>query len=243
MNKKFIASVLTISMLMGLSVPAMAGSEGSIDWDDGKISFEISGNSIVKEPTIELNLPTNDQFVLNPFRIDAQVLEQSVSGQVVGAVHELHNSGNVDVKIEVTSFVATPNQGYNADKKGFPIAIATSPVKAKDWAKSKTAYICLQMSNDKKVVDADDVPTRGVAKAVCSFDKNNKAIDAAKKGGKLVGTNAMTIKQGEEGFYRIKGNVNENPKQLGGKADDHDVWKGTDEIAISYKLVFTPVKN
>jgi hypothetical protein len=173
MNKKFIASVLTISMLMGLSVPAMAGSSQEVTIDKSTLSFTVSGDSSVEIADVKLDVPVDEGFVINPFKQEATLNEQTVSSQVVGPVHKVHNYGDIGVLIDVTALKATPNQGYNETKKGWPITIATSPVKAKDWAKTKTAYLYLQFAEKEEDLDKD---SKNIAKAVCGIDKQGEPI-------------------------------------------------------------------
>jgi hypothetical protein len=236
MNKKFIASVLTISMLMGLSVPAMAGDTQQVTIDNSTLSFTVSGDSSVQIQEVKLDVPVDEGYVINPFKQAATLNDQTVSSQVIGAVHKVHNYGSIGVKIDVTALKATPNKGY-VDKKGWPITIAGKSVaNTKDWSKSKNAYLYLKFAEKEEDLEK----STSIAKAVLGVDKKGNEI-ADKKGGKKL--NAMDVKAGGDYFYQLCGDVNANPKQLGGKADDHDMWTADDKITVSYKLVFTPQVN
>jgi hypothetical protein len=248
MNKKFIASVLAVSMLMGLSVPAMA-DDGEVAIDGKSLSFSVSGDSIIQEPNVSLTFSVDEGFIINPFKVDLSDdvkgdsgITGTVSGQIAGRVHEVTNNGDVAVAIDITNFVADPvgDKGkYNETDKGYPITIASSsPAKAKEWTKSKTAYIYLQFATDSKNLASED--KKNMAKAVQARGKDGKAIDAEKKGGKKL--KAMEIDKNKTCYYQLKGDVNENPKVLG-KSKDHDSWGADDKINVSYKVVITPKKN
>jgi hypothetical protein len=240
MNKKFIAGVLTLSMLVGLSAPVMAET-GELVFDKDHVAFEVSGNSIVTEPKVKLTLGVDEEFSMNPFKLSAELGEDSVSGQVIGKVHEVENIGDVAVDVAVTSLVANPvgnNGKYDSDKKGFPITISPSPVKAGDWKKTKTIQLYLQFESEKANLEKDG---KVVAKAIQAMGKDNKPVDAEKKGGKNLKA-IQNLKKGDTYYYQLKGSMNENPKKFGTK-DEHDAWNKDDVVNISYKIIITPKKN
>lgn len=239
MNKKLVASVLAMAMTVGMVVPAFAG-------DSKTFESTVSANGAAKNVTIHLNVPTSQEFELNPYKLEATVYGKAVSDNVIADTYSIENKSEVAVQVDILNVVADGGKwATTTDAKGkevgyFPITIVGSQPTG-DWKKTKSAHLFIQWGKTKS--ELDTVNKKQIVNATQNYTKEEKKkLDGGKK------LKAFTLaKDGADGntmYMKLKGEVNANAKKPGttGKtSDDYDKWSEADKLSVSYKLVMTPV--
>jgi uncharacterized cupredoxin-like copper-binding protein len=260
MNKKFIAGVLALSMVVTSGIPVFAGSKVDKLYYDALAKASknkvVSGTSIVKEPTLEIDVPTSADdklIVINPYNIKFDKAEMKdklngadVSGNyVISAVREIKNleGSDVGVKVQIADFkVGSGKYGVkvsdNTVVKQFPVNLVGSSIKNKE-NKPKSLYLRMILKGDADGGERILKPKQ---------DHKKKVGDATILDGSTTGKKYVTIAPGKSGSITFDGDVNANPviKYKGADKKSHsdpDFWTGDDNVTISYKLIITPMPN
>jgi len=262
MNKKILASVMAFSLLIPNTVFA-----DTVSYNEAVEGVTISGDSVVEEPVINVDVPTSDDIVINPYMIGFKEDKDTVSANgkhnpIVSNPHTLTNNGNTPIAISIEAFKVSGGAA-NEDTGVFPVTvIAGSAAKAK--AKSINIYAAFAMGDNIKATDLEEyaygkldaAKKKLVKKVVATQDKK-----AVKKAGSSIyvedaldgatGKAVVTIEPTKSAYYQILGDVNPNPtksyKDSTGKKTitENDPWTQADQdsVKVSYKLKLEPQQN
>lgn len=268
MNKKFIASVLAVTMLVGMSAPVMADTTPK-NYDELTGTFTVSGDGTLQKPNVQITVPTDAKFIVNPYKVeinedelvsdgnltaeDLEVVKAgSTSGnQIISKTAELVNDSDVNVAVTIEEFKISAGgdyiqEGSDAAKKsasenwvpGFPITVASGSVAKKKNA-AKSIQLSMVLKNGTKTVKIKGVSDR-------KWDKKNSTV--AKNDG-VTKKRAIVIPKKGKGSIGFEGTVNESPvkfytttnaKGKKVKKSVADNWTGDDKIKVSYKITFIP---
>jgi hypothetical protein len=258
MNKKFIAGLLTVSMLAVSAIPSFAsdGAKTEFTYEDLKEGVLISGNATTKEPTIEITVPCLADTFINPYHIDytgddvevKDLLGDDVSTNgILGAKNTVSNNGDVAVDMSIEELKV--NSGaYDTKYKSFPITVSSKNVKSTNTG-NKSMYLYMEIKDTagsiKKVVATQNAKWAKV---------NGSFTEKALAGGKL--KKPVTIAANKSVSFQFKGNVNANPTRTEYDSDgkkvkvdgkvktEGNLWNAeTDQPIVSYKIKFTPKSN
>jgi hypothetical protein len=260
MNKKILASVMAFSLL----IPTTVFADQTVSYNNAAEGVAVSGNSAVEEADIQIDVPTNDDIVINPYMIKYDDgLDVSVNGAdkhstIISNPHTLTNNGNTPVAVTIEEFKVSGGD-YVEDKNAFNVTvIAGSAAKAK--AKSINIYAAFAMGDGIAATDLekyadgslDATKKKLVKKVVATQDKKivkattgvtTPDLDGA------TGKAVVTIAPTKEAYYQLLGDVNPNPtytEKVGNKTVTHvDPWTEADKdaVKVSYKLKFEPQQN
>ena len=265
MNKKILASVMAFSLLIPNTVFA-----DTVSYNEAVEGVTISGDSVVEEPVINVDVPTSDDIVINPYMIGFKADKDTVSANgkhnpIVSNPHTLTNNGNTPIAISIEAFKVSGGAA-NEDTGVFPVTvIAGSAAKAK--AKSINIYAAFAMSDKTTEIKAADLEAYAYGKLDVAKKKLVKKVvatqdkKAVKKAGSAkyeedaldgaTGKAVVTIDPTKSAYYQILGDVNPNPtksyKDSTGKKTitENDPWTQADQdsVKVSYKLKLEPQQN
>jgi hypothetical protein len=266
MNKKILASVMAFSLLIPNTVFA-----DTVSYNEAIQGVTISGDSVVEEPIINVDVPTSDDIVINPYMIAFEADKDTVSANgkhnaIVSNPHTLTNNGNTPIAVSIEAFKVSGGDDVDEEKGAFPVTvIAGSAAKAK--AKSINIYAAFAMSTTDTAITKADLETYAygnldaakkklVKKVVATQDKKftkktsggTTTYDTADLDG-ATGKAVVTIEPTKEAYYQILGDVNPNPsytKKEGTKTVTvNDPWTQADQdaVKVSYKLKLEPQQN
>jgi hypothetical protein len=270
MNKKFIAGVLALTMVVGMSATAFAGDTVQKDYDDLAESAIVSGNAAVEKPTIKITVPTNVDFIINPYMVEfnAANLEKDaewsvdpeaikkiadkVSGnQIIGKDLKIINDSDVGVAVSIDKYKVHGGDWLAEGKADLPgvsensaQSVAGFPVTVKNskLANNKNATKSIQLN---MVLDngTKKVTIKGVQDQ--KYNKSTKKVDTVDGSKKL---RAIIIPKDGEGKLSFVGSVNPEPKKFytykdgnkTKKASISDPWTGKENVSVSFKMTLTP---
>jgi hypothetical protein len=265
MNKKFIASVLAFTMLVGMSAPVMADTVTK-NYDELTGTFTVSGDGTLQKPNVKITVPTEASFVVNPYKValgeeaysalgvdNADVLKAVSGNQIISKTADLVNDSDVNVAVTIEEFKIHAGGDYRKDQKryvggvvsgnyvnGFPITVASGSV-----AKKKNAVKSIQLS---MVLMADKSATKKVTIKGVSDRKADKNGNITQNAG-VTKKRAIVIPKDKTGSISFTGSVNESPvkfytttnaKGKTVKVNEKDDWTSDDEVSVSYKITLTP---
>jgi len=123
--RRFLALALAFTMVMGLSMTALADPMTAA----GEQDIEVTVTTEV--PVISVTVPTTATVKLNPYRLDVTVDGETVTDQVISAPMVVTNGSNVPIIVSYTA---------KAEAAGEVVIVATAP-KATDTAKSAYLFV------------------------------------------------------------------------------------------------------
>lgn len=265
MNKKFIASVLAVTMLVGMSAPVMADTAYTEKNYDNLKQIEVSGNATLQTPHVKITVPTTSDFVINPYKVALEetnieelglsddVLKAVSGNQIISRTADLKNESDVNVAVTIEEFKIKAGGDYRKNEKrevngvvsgnwvdGFPITVASGSV-----AKKKNTVKSIQLS---MVLKADKELTKKVTIKGVSDRKYDKKAGKVVTNAGVTKKRAIVIPKDKTGSITFTGSVNESPVKFytisNGKKDvkknEDDKWSDTDKVSVSYKLILTP---
>jgi len=263
-TKKLIAGLLTAAMVIG-TFTFVSAEPTTITEDSENYSASVSGNASTSTPKIKIEVPTDASFVVNPYKIQYESTDGTISGNdaIVSAKNVITNKSEVPVMVSVEGLVV--DNGTYADKK-YSSGITVMSGSARK-AKNKSIYLFMRMASDKNTAVEDDEtkvetfkipegdkPAKGSVKDIKATAKiTTKGQPAA--GGSLknaiklgAGTwDGDTYKEGGQAVeFTLMGDVNANPTKVEQKDGKNvtvaDPWKATDDakLKVSYKFTFEP---
>lgn len=109
MAKKRILALMAATMMLTSSMTAFA-SETTIDWGLNGGSTSVEGTNSVVEPVLEVELPGELAFAINPLRLDADGDTTTTDDdiQIVSNSYVIRNYSNVAVLITTETTATTP---------------------------------------------------------------------------------------------------------------------------------------
>lgn len=126
MKKRIFAVLLAATMVMGMSMTALADDQG-----DGTT---VTVGSSVEAANVKISVPTDANFVMNPFSLPVGEDEDAPTDQIISDNIEVQNLGNTAVSMTVSATVAL------ADSKNGKTVLITDATKIND-ADAKTGLV------------------------------------------------------------------------------------------------------
>ena len=123
MKKKILSMAMTTALLVTMfSGTAMASEATTPAWGENGGSSTVEGNSYTVNPIIEVELPGDLSFGINPLYLDADENAETDDTQIVTADYLITNYSNVDVLITAKTTVTL----------GTNVQLATDPAADED---------------------------------------------------------------------------------------------------------------
>lgn len=113
MKKKLLACLLAVSMVMGMSITALADDDPygiTAEAGEGGLNAgaEIAGESEVETPTIKVNVPTKFNVILNPFQIPYEVgTNEKKQDRVIHVPQYVRNYSDVPIEVSFNKVKVT----------------------------------------------------------------------------------------------------------------------------------------
>lgn len=222
MKRKLLAAVLSMSMILGTGMSALAADVDTAT-DGIYSSGEISGTTDVTLPIVKVTVPSSlGDVVLNPYKMEVTVGDDTVQEQILTAEQKIENYSNVGVAVNVSSLVATKEEGSD-------VIFATAALKGTETTKSVFMYMeiigdgedaAYKDNYDAKATNQILVSTKEAKKDnVILLDKSSDSTTEA------VGTTATV------GKFKFVGTATTKPAKA---------WASTDSFTIKMKFTFIP---
>ncbi len=123
-RNKILASLLALSLCIGLAVPAFA-ADTELGTTANKNTAEITVTSELKLPTIKVTIGSPDKIIVNPYGMAVTVNSAEVHDTLITAPALLKNESHVDVEISAVPTV-TVSQDVTVQEDGGVIADGTT---------------------------------------------------------------------------------------------------------------------
>lgn len=104
MFKKVLASATLVAVMTSMLGMTAFAADATIPWDTNGGSQEITGDGVPVEPIIQVELPGDLSFGINPLRLDGDE-DGKVDAQIVSSDYTISNYSNVDVLITAKTWV------------------------------------------------------------------------------------------------------------------------------------------
>lgn len=216
MKKKILAAALAMTMMLGSSVGALASPATVTEAPDGVYGQAVEASSTLNTPTIEIEVPTALEFVLNPYQMGVTPTGGTETfDQVVAADSTITNKSNVAVSVNVMDLGMKKEEGSE-------LTLLAAPPTAGLTTKSAFLYVDLAEAGD------DYAPYK-------ASNKTQLAVPVTKTVSKTdmltldVGSTTNTVAK-----IRVSGNIVANPTKA---------WSDKDIVGVTFKLTFTPQVN
>lgn len=217
MKKKILAAALAMTMMLGSSVGALAAINSADE--NGVFGQDVTADSTVNVPTMEIEVPTSLAFTLNPYE-----MEYTPSGgtaatdQIVGVEQNIVNKSDVGIAVNIMDL------GIDKDATGTDTELTLLAAAPTAAIKTKSAFLYLEL----KAADAE-------YQAYKPTNKTQLAVPVTK----TVSKTDMIILDDKTGDVttanlKVCGSVVANPTKA---------WTQDDKVALSFKLTFTPQVN
>lgn len=220
MKRKILAAVLSMSMILGTGMSALAADIETAT-DGIYSSGEISGTTDVTLPIIKVTVPSSlGDVVLNPYQMDVTVGSDTIQEQLLTAEQSIENYSNVGVAVNISSLVA--EKGASSE-----VVFATAALKGTETTKSVFMYmeVVKDGENYKNAYEAKAANQALVSLKETKKDNIiilDKSSDSASD---AVGSTATVAK------FKFVGDAATNPAKA---------WAATDTFTVKMKFTFTP---
>jgi len=149
MKKKLLASVLALSLALGLAVPAFAGDT---EVTGGTATLEITAKMVL--PTIKVTVGATSNLVVNPYGMqytDATVNANDNTDKVISAATAIMSKSTIGLTVKATATVEASNN----------IKVVESKSSITDTTVDPSIYLFLQLKNlnTADVTNTSDVVT------------------------------------------------------------------------------------
>lgn len=216
MKKKFLAAVLSMSMVLGMGTSVFAAdatTEVNKADESGVYGAEISAETDVKVPKISVTVPsTMGKIALNPYKMEYEVDSTPYKDQIVSIENEITNASDVAVAVNVASLQAEVPQGSG-------VTFATADLKGTETTKSVFMYLEFKSGdNYKGSYDAKSENQLLVGSSKAASKAKMVTLDA--DGGDKTTAN-----------FKFEGKVASNPAKS---------WAEGDKFTVKLKFTFTP---
>lgn len=218
-------AVLTVTSMFGLTVFA----EDALPWNTNGGSTEVTGDAQPVEPTIEVELPGDLAFGINPLKLAVGEGDDAVTDQIVSGQYVITNYSNVPVLIKTET---TLTGGDKVDILADAAYESNKDLKATDDKKS----IWMVQLNPTAAAAADAEGNVTLTVEPLKFDGTDK--NTTIKGKALGTTAAETLFKLEaadaEGAFKA---ASVSGFKFSGAVDPNSTF--TEEDQIQVKTVFT----
>lgn len=236
-RRKLLTVALATTLALSSSVLAFADDQTISDVAGLASGQAVTVNSEVKDPTIEVTVPSSAKVVINPYKAtyEDENSEQQ-NKQVVTAAQTITNNSDVGVAVNVEELKAVPSEGVTIS--------ATSVGGAKSSVTTKSAFLYLEMVGGKS--DKTDFAAAYDAKSANQLvipgikADDSKTQPASKDSMVILGSKTETGKNTAK--FQITGDVVAIPTKVDTdtKKTVKDLWGTSDTINVTFKLTFTP---
>jgi hypothetical protein len=251
-----LAAVMTLSTSVVAFADDISGTNLSVR-TDGIATKSINTDAEVSLPTITVLVPTDNEFILNPYRLtataataatdgSASAVTATVNSGVISPVYNIQSASDVALKVSVSISEVKPTDGVtlSTTKLGTNLTTKTAFVYI-DFKKAGQGWGYISTDDAGTVTYADG--TTG-AKSVYSAQAKTQAVlhnteTYIKKQGNvdvpIVLNDAITIDAGTAANpatvnYSYFGEANSTPSTP---------WTASDAINCKLRFTFTPVAN
>ncbi len=187
-RNKILASLLALSLCMGLTVPAFA-VDTELGTDAGTNSAEITVTSELKIPTIKVTIGSPGTMIVNPYGMAVTVESAEVHDTLITSPALLTNDSDMNVKISAVPTV-TVSADVTVQEDGGVIADGTT---------RKTISMTLYM--------APNAAGTGTAQTLTGSEADVSSVPVKKNGSEAanITLEAKTAAASTYGSYQIKG--------------------------------------
>lgn len=215
-KRRLMATAMTVALITSMfATTAFADETKAWNTDGGSLTVE--GASTTVEATLEVELPTDLSFGINPLKLDvSEDSSKPNKKQIVGADYLITNYSNVDVlvkastKVTAESTVDLKTAGAYDDK-----SFELSPTK------DKKAVLLIQALATAITVGTDESVTTTYGDFTASAAASNDATSVNGKAGAILGAgdtdilfklakNDGTLKSANIGAFTFDGSVDPN---------------------------------
>lgn len=228
MKKKIMALVLASIMTVGCTMTAFA-EDTTLNDAEVSAGTKIEVSSKVELPIIKVVVPTTAKIILNPFKMEATVVEADEdhdieevksSDQILCASQKITSFSNVKIDVNVADLVAKPSDGV--------LVSATSAAKLT----TKSAYVFLKVGTTTLACGTETKPaakTQVATLDICDLDEEGNLAEEAV---------APSVE------FTFGGDMVANPTVLNSERKLVPApWTDADSINVEFKFTFTPVVN
>lgn len=229
MKKKLLVCTLAMAIVLGSSFSTFAA--GTINTPELAASgASVEGDASIKTPTIDITVPTELDFTINPYKLTFEPDPVGAAGVTSDAViycaeQEIVSNSDVDVAVNVTDLKAELGEG---------ISMATKAIDAKTTTKS--IYLTMDVS-------AAGVAATPIVIPGATTDAMSK-LKAAEKSAVVTmkANDTSSASDDTKAVVTLSGGVVANPTKTDSttKKQVSDPWKSTDTVKVSVKFTFTP---
>lgn len=216
-KRRLMATAMTAALITSMFATTAMAEEATKEWNSNGGSATIEGTSSTVEPTIEVELPSDLSFGINPLKLDvSEDSSKPNKKQIVGADYLITNYSNVDVlvkastKVTAESTVDLKTEGAYDDK-----SFELSPTK------DKKAVLLIQALATAITVGTDGSVAATYGDFTASAAASNDATSVNGKAGAILGTsdtdilfklakNDGTLKSANIGAFTFDGSVDPN---------------------------------
>lgn len=236
MKKKVFALLLAATMTLGASMTVFAADTTIDDTTGLATGAEITGETEVKVPTIEVVVPSTTTIVINPFSLSYESTDKSITGnsQIISAEQEIQNKSDVALAVNVASLTATPSTAGDTAPK----IVTAAPTKST----GKEVFLYLEVQNNDTAFETtyNTKSTQQLVATDSVSDTTGKTKAASKENiitvpAKVDDSTASKVK------FKFGGSVVTNPVIVNtDKTTTQNPWTDADKVTVSLKFTFTP---
>ena len=105
-KRRLMATAMTAALITSMFATTAMAEDATKEWNSKGGSATIEGTSSTVEPTIEVELPSDLSFGINPLKLNVAEEGQTANNkQIVGADYFIKNFSNVDVLVKASTTV------------------------------------------------------------------------------------------------------------------------------------------
>lgn len=215
-KRRLMATAMTAALITSMfATTAFADETKAWNTDGGSLTVE--GASTTVEATLEVELPTDLSFGINPLKLDvSEDSSKPNKKQIVGADYFITNYSNVDVLVKASTKVTAESTvdlktAGAYDDKSFELSPTTD----------KKAVLLIQALATAITVGTDESVTTTYGDFTASAAASNDATSVNGKAGAILGTNDTdilfklakndgTLKSTNIGAFTFDGSVDPN---------------------------------
>ena len=105
-KRRLMATAMTAALITSMFATTAMAEDATKEWNSNGGSMTVEGTTTVVEPTIEVELPADLSFGINPLKLNVAEEGQTANNkQIVGADYFIKNYSNVDVLVKASTTV------------------------------------------------------------------------------------------------------------------------------------------
>ncbi len=231
MNKKRnLAMLLSMVLALGATLTVFAEGTKIDDPSAAAAGQEVTVDSDIDLPVIDVTVPTSVSLLLNPYQISyAEEIEEDVveakdqvgPSSIISVPGTITNASNVPIGVNATVSATTPTTDFT---------LATAPIKTAD--KTKTAFIMLTVAETEEDLQAAMVGPEVKATSTAPTGKNQLIIGKTAITKKDMVVLDAGNKEATTALFTFSGNMCTTLEK--------GSWTSTDKVTVSLKFSFTP---